>query len=514
MNAAGQSASRPAAPTTLGQSFAAAARHRNDRPFLADAEMALDGNQAFETSAHLAAALQAQGLCAGDKLAFLSRPGVLHTLTWFSAIRLRAIATNLHLLETPDRMAETIAWLEAGLVLFDEEFSALAQSLSSKLPLLRFVPLAELARSKAPLTTSLDVGNADDPVAIVLSSGSTGRPKGVVHNHTSTLGSIAAGREVYRGITSDDSVLVCIGTSFGGWCNTVIPFTCLGTRLVFQRRFEPPAFLKGLADERITVAPLVPTMWRMVLAAEPERYDLSNVRLAFMSGEMASQSDVDQIRGRITEKVRAAYLSTEGACGCGIVADEDAFGKDARPVSRPIAGVGVRVIAPSGGIDQSLPVGQTGEILLSGTSLASGYWKDPERTAQRFRGGWWRSGDTGYLTEDGGIVLVGRTDYVINSGGVKIQAEEIEAALMRHPKIRQAAVIGVPDPKWGQRAEAYVVVADDGLDVPAIEAWRQGESQISSMRFLKAIHIVERLPTGPTGKLYRPALLAAKQDVA
>ncbi len=103
---------------------------------------------------------------------------------------------------------------------------------------------------------------------------------------------------------------------------------------------------------------------------------------------------------------------------------------------------------------------------------------------------------------------------MINSGGVKIQAEEIEGALMSHPKIRQAAVIGVPDPKWGQRAEAYVVVGDSGLDVQAIETWRQSESQISSMRFLKTIHIVERLPTGPTGKLYRPALLAPQQDIA
>jgi len=514
MNAASQPTSKRAIPATLGQSFAAAARFRNDRPFLADTEMRLDGAQALETSARLAAALQAQGLAAGQKVVFLSRPSVLHTLTWFSAIRLRAIATNLHLLETPDRMAETIAWLEAGLVLFDEEFSALARSLSLKLPEVRFVPLAELAHAKAPLAVALDEGNADDPVAIVLSSGSTGRPKGVVHSHASTLGSIAAGRDVYRGIDSDDSVLVCIGTSFGGWCNTVIPFTCLGTRLVFQRRFEPQAFLKGLADERITVAPLVPTMWRMVLAAEPEKYDLSSVTLAFMSGEMASRSDVEQIRSRITAKVRAAYLSTEGACGCGIVADEDAFAKQARPVGRPLTGVGVRIVAPSGTIDDLLPAGQTGEILLSGRSLASGYWKDAERTAQRFRDGWWRSGDTGYLTDDGGVVLEGRTDHVINSGGVKIQAEEIEAALMSHPKIRQAAVVGVPDTRWGQRAEAYVVVADGGLDVQAIETWRQGESQISSMRFLKAIHIVERLPTGPTGKLYRPALLAAKQDVA
>jgi acyl-CoA synthetase (AMP-forming)/AMP-acid ligase II len=513
MNAASQPTSMSLTPTTLGESFAAAATLRNDRPFLADGELRLNGTQALETSTRLAGALQAHGLSSGEKVVFLSRPSVLHTLAWFSAIRLGAIATNLHLLESPDRMAETIVWLEARLVLFDEEFSALAQALSQTLPDVRFAPLVDFNHSSAAPTRDLDRGSANDPVAIVLSSGSTGRPKGVVHSHASTLGSVQAGRDVYRGIDSGDSVLVCIGTSFGGWCNTVIPFVCLGTRLVFQRRFEPQAFLKGLADERITIAPLVPTMWRMVLAAEPEHYNLASVRLAFMSGEMASRSDVEQIRKRITDKVRAAYLSTEGACGCGIVADEDAFATQDRPVGRPLSGVDVRVVATNGMSDCALLAGESGEIMLSGPSLACGYWKDPGRTAQRFRDGWWRSGDTGYLTEDGGVVVVGRTDHVINSGGVKIQAEEIEAALMSHPDIRQAAVIGVPDPKWGQRAEAYVVVGDSCLDVQAIGTWRQ-ESQVSSMRFLKAIHIVERLPTGPTGKLYRPALLAPQQDMA
>jgi acyl-CoA synthetase (AMP-forming)/AMP-acid ligase II len=514
MTAAGAPVSRSLSPATLGGCFAVAATLRGQRAFLADAELRVDGTQALEMSERLAAALQAQNLSAGDKVVFLSRPSVLHTLAWFSAVRIGAIATNLHLLETPERMAETIAWLEAGLVLFDTEFSTLAASLSRTLPHVRFMPLPELAATDVPLTGPLDRGLDDDPVAIVLSSGSTGRPKGVVHSHTSALASITAGREVYRGIDEQDSVLVCIGTSFGGWCNTVIPFACLGTRLVFQRRFEPQAFLQGLADERITIAPLVPTMWRMVLVAEPEQYDLSHVTLAFMSGEMASASDVEQIRNRITSRVRAAYLSTEGACGCGIVADEEAFVTGTRAAGRPIAGVSVRIAAPNGDIDELLQADQTGEILLSSASLASGYWKDPERTAQRFHDGWWRSGDTGYRTADGGVVLVGRTDNVINSGGVKVQAEEIEAALMSHPKIRQAAVVGIPDEKWGQRAEAYVVVADNGLDLQAIEHWRETEPQISPMRYLKAIHIVERLPTGPTGKLYRPALLATKQDIA
>jgi acyl-CoA synthetase (AMP-forming)/AMP-acid ligase II len=501
------------ASRTLGAAFAAATELRKSVPFLLDDGMRLDGGQALQASTQLAGAFQALDLRTGDKIVFLSRPSVLHTLAWFSAVRLGAIATNLHLLETPKRMAETIAWLEAKLVVFDDEFSSLAQSLAQKLPAVRFVPLTDLPRSNANATIPLDAGSPADPVAIVLSSGSTGRPKGVVHTHASVLGSIDAGSDVYRGLDTGDSVLVCIGTSFGGWCNVVLPFVGLGTRLVLQRKFDPQVFLKGLQDERITIAPLVPTMWRMVLAAQPEQYDLSSVKLAFMSGEMASRSDVEQIRNRITGKVRAAYLSTEGACGCGIIADEDQFLTDARPSGRPLPGVGVRIVAAGGTIDQALPAGETGEILLSGSSLASGYWKDPERTVQRFRGGWWRSGDTGYRTEDGGVVVVGRTDHVINSGGMKIQAEEIEAALMRHPKIRQAAVVGVPDAKWGQRAEAYVVAGDTSIDAQSIETWRQGEGQISPMRFLKAVHVVERLPTGPTGKLYRPALLHAQKEV-
>ena len=208
--------------------------------------MRLDGAQALETSARLAAALQAQGVSAGEKVVFLSRPSVLHTLAWFSAIRLGAIATNLHLLETPERMAETIAWLEAGLVVFDDEFSALAQ-----------VAVADLAEGalRASRRARACEGAADDRRSMratrtirLRSCCRPARPDARKASCTAMprpWALLQAGRDVYRGIDGDDSVLVCIGTSFGGWCNTVIPFTCLGTRLVFQRRFEPQSLSEG-----------------------------------------------------------------------------------------------------------------------------------------------------------------------------------------------------------------------------------------------------------------------------
>ena len=263
---------------TLGAAFAAACKSRSERPFLTDADMRLTGDQAAQWSLNIAGALQTSAIFPGDRVAFLSRPTALHTLAWFSVIRLGAIATNLHLLEKPERLAETVAWLDAKIVIFDSEFSDLVQGLAQNSPQVRFIQLDDLAKADQMPAIGLDAGAPKDPVAVVLSSGSTGRPKGIVHTNSSMLASIAAGADVYRGLDQTNSVLICIGTSFGGWCNVVMPFIGLAARLVFQRRFEPQAFLQTLAKERITIAPLVPTMWRMALAVHPEQFDLSELR--------------------------------------------------------------------------------------------------------------------------------------------------------------------------------------------------------------------------------------------
>jgi acyl-CoA synthetase (AMP-forming)/AMP-acid ligase II len=497
---------KPFAPTSLGAAFVAACAVRHDRDFLVDDDLRLDGASAERTSRRLAAVLHARGLKAGARVAFMCRPSVAHTLTWFAAARLGGVATNLHLLELPERLAETIAWLGADLVVHDEEFKDVARGIATNARHLNIVGLSRIVEEASAAEASglhLDSTVLNDPVAIVLSSGSTGRPKGVVHTHSSVLASIAAGVALYCGIGNGDSVLVCIGTSFGGWCNVVLPFVGASAKLVFQRRFDPRAFVAGLAAEKITIAPLVPTMWRLVLAQEPELYDLSAVRLAFMSGEAVSRRDVESVRARITPNVRTAYLSTEGACASGAVADERDYPGDGPTAAHLLDSVEIKIVAADGPAGARLPAEQTGEILLCSASLAQGYWKDPQLSSDRFVDGWWRSGDTGFMTADGRLVVAGRTDHVINSGGVKVQAEDIEAALMAHPRIRQVAVIGLPDAKWGQRAEAFVV---SDIDAETIDAWCRTAGFVPPLRFLKAIHVVDALPTGPTGKLYRPAL--------
>ncbi len=481
----------------IGAMFAAACAARRDREFLIDADHRLDGAAALELSGRMAQGLADLGVRAGDRVALIARPSVTHAVAWFAIARLGAIATSLHILETDARIAETLAWLEAGVLLADQELIQRAADFATTG--LDVVALDDLAaQSSHPSTDAVD---RDAPVAIALSSGSTGRPKGVVHSHRTALASAAAGPAVYPGLNADDSRLVAIGTSFGGWLNVALPAVAAAARLVFQPRFDPTLFSQALFEERITVAPLVPVMWRAVLAVIGAMGKPASVRLAFMSGEGPGPQDVAGLRAMVTDQVRAAYLSTEGGCAAGVVSDQGG-------PARAIAGAEFRVVAPGGPPTAELPLGEIGELAVRAPSIAIGYWRDPVRQSQRFVDGWWLTGDLAKVVNDS-LTLVGRTDHVINSGGVKIHAEEVERALMRHPMVRQAGVVGVADPVWGQRVEAFVV-ADPGAEPDQILDWCRGEKELPTVKLPKRLVLVDQLPTGPTGKLYRPALLRSE----
>ncbi len=471
--------------------------------------MRLDGRRAEAETVRRAGLLAEAGVKFGSRVAFLCRPSAGHVATWFAAARIGAITTNLHVLETDRRLAETLDWLEADAFVCDVELLDRGRAILAKTavqPHLRVLdgpldcPTSFASERRASIAPELDRATREDVAAIVLSSGSTGRPKGAIHTHGSLLANAAAGSEVYGEITASDSVLIAIGTSFGGWLNIVLPFLGEAAKLVFQPRFEPQDFLRGLATERISHAPLVPTMWRHVLAAGPQHHDLCALRSAFMSGEAAGPDVVEAVLDRVAPIVRTAYLSTEGGCACGIVSERRRGEAPDSAGGRAVPGCEVRL--GSSEEDES-----EGEILLAGPSLATGYWKDPQRTARCFHHRWWRTGDVGRVAADGRIVLAGRVDHVINSGGIKIQAEEVELALMRHPGIAQAAVIGVPDPQWGQRVEAFVVARSAELDPGAVLEWCRADGLLPAPKLPKRIHIREQLPIGATGKLYRPALL-------
>jgi len=523
----GRSSTAPAIPYpaggTLRRLYAAACRWRGTRDLFADPSCRLSGAAAWRASRGLAAEFAARGVRRRSVVAFLCQPSSAHAAAWFAAPLAGAVACNLHVRETPQRLGDTLAWLEATLLVHDEDLADLAASAlaSASAAGARLASLAlgaafgratTASAAEAPVETPLV---PDDLAAIVLSSGSTGRPKGVLHTHRTLVENAKIGQALYGTVTPNDATLVVMQPSFAAWVNVVLPFVGGLGKVVFDGVFSPERFLQTLERERITLAPAVPTMWRMILGEDTGRYDLSGLRRVAISGEPPARSDLEGIRDRVCPGISSFYCSSEAGTGAAVLATErDVLGDAGRAgkpatTGKPVPGAEVKIIDPAGSFDDERPRGETGEIAVSGPSLAIGYWKDDALTRARFADGWWRSGDVGRIDVDGDLFVLGRTDNLINSGGMKVQGEEVERVLLAHPAVAQAAVVGQPDPQWGQRVEAYLVLKrGQQVDAAALDAFCRGAGALAGFKVPKAFHFTDRLPTGPTGKLYRRGLRA------
>jgi acyl-CoA synthetase (AMP-forming)/AMP-acid ligase II len=203
-----------------------------------------------------------------------------------------------------------------------------------------------------------------------------------------------------------------------------------------------------------------------------------------------------------------SYLASEGGCASGVIAGSDILSVEGQAAStgKPVKDANIRIINPEGSFEDELPAGEIGEIALNSASIAAGYFGDPDMSQDKFSNGWWRSGDLGLIDQNGLLYVKGRLDNRINTGGIKVYAEEVEAALLKHPAVQLAAVVGVDDEKWGQRIEAHLV-ASEAVDESELVNFCLDQELLPKTHVPKAIHFHDALPTGPTGKLYRRGLV-------
>lgn len=491
-------------------------------PLFVDENERVSGAAALEAALSLAQGLAELGVGPGRVVAFLCKCSARHAVAWFSGPLSGRIACNLHVRETPERLGEALAWLEAGALVHDADLDELARSAVAAsgctIPRVSLgerntaaFSYADMTQRHVPFDVTAQRPAADAAAAIILSSGTTGRPKGIVHTQRTLLENAKAGQHGFGCLTPHDAVLILMQPSFAAWPIFALPALGGKSKICFRDQFKPSAFLAAIDEERITIAPLVPTMWRMVLAEDTSRYNLGSLKLAVVGGEPPAASDIEGLRSAICPEIACTYVASESFMAASVVAFADDLVRRGKvgATGRPAVGADVKIIRPDGGFDDELAPGEAGEIAVSGPSLAAGYWKDPELSAKRFRNGWWRSGDLGRIDADGYVWVLGRTDNVINTGGIKVSAEEIELALMKHPSVAQCAVIGRPDERYGQRIEAFIVARGDPPTPDALDLFLRQHGQLASFKTPKVFHVVEALPTGPTGKLYRRALIEA-----
>ena len=509
---------RTARCDTLCELYLRSTQWRGDAAMFVDEGNRVSGIDALDQSLKFASALAALESQPGDVVAFLCQGSARHAVAWFGAVIADRVACNLHAREVPEKLAEVLDWLGATVLVHDESLAELAIAAASQSTT---GPKRICIGKDASATTTYDrimetgtrydvlahLPNEDSLATILLSSGSTGKPKGVMHSQRTLLETAKAGQHAFGQVTAHDAVIILMQPSFAAWLIVGLPYIGGKGKLVFGNQFVPSNFLALIERERITMAPLVPTMWRMIFQEDTRKYDLSSLRLVSISGEPPAPDDIQKLDALICKQMTSVYFSSEACTATGVHAWRKDLLDDGKPASsgRPGVGVDLKIIDPAGSFDDELPLEEVGEIALSGPSLALGYWKDPVGTASRFQNGWWRSGDLGRLDRDGCLSVIGRIDNIINSGGIKVSGEEIERALLSHPDVIQCAVVGQSDEKFGQRVEAYLVCRNAPTGA-AMDAFCRETARLASFKVPKAFHFVAALPTGPTGKLYRRAL--------
>ncbi|MEW6477155.1 MAG: AMP-binding protein [Actinomycetota bacterium] len=351
-----------------------------------------------------------------------------------------------------------------------------------------------------------------DPARILVTSGTEAAPKMVLYSHAAIGGGIG---NILGALRPDDDsrflLLPPLSTGFGS-LGTFAGLARFGVTLVVTGAFDPAGVIKLIERERITHMLAVPTMLAMMLAAGRGDADLSSLQVVGSFGAAMSE---DRVRATL-EMFGARFVNGYG-CSDGAVSLtgwDDPPEKIAATVGRPSpATTEIRILGDDGA---DLPAGEVGEVCARGPMSPMGYFGSAELDAlYRFDGGWVRTGDLGFLDADGYLHITGRKKDIIVRGGYNISPAESEAALCRHPAIAEAACVGYPDERLGERMAAFVVLAP-GATAPTleeVEAFLLADG-LARIKIPERLEVIDAMPLNPTGKILKRVLRARFEPTA
>ncbi|MEX2393670.1 MAG: AMP-binding protein [Actinomycetota bacterium] len=354
-----------------------------------------------------------------------------------------------------------------------------------------------LASSREPRIERSAHGNV-----VVFTSGTTGRPKGAVRSldDGASPSALSGFLRTIPFRSEDIHMVICpLYHSSGSGFATIAQV--LGNPLVLVERFSPEAFCRHVQEFKVTTTTVVPTMLHQLAAWPGARdYDLTSLRVVVCTGSPLREKVRAEARALLGDVLYDLYGSTE--MGWVSVARPEDQAEAPGTVGRPVPGVEVRVLDSDG---RRVPIGERGEIWVKSSLGMKGYMDDPELEHERMKDGFISVRDVGYIDEDGFLHVVDRADDMIISGGVNVYPAETEVALNAHPKVDESAVLGVDDPKWGQRVVAAVVASEQVSEEELID-WCKRNAAYAAVP--KEIRTVASLPRNDIGKVDKKKIAA------
>lgn len=362
--------------------------------------------------------------------------------------------------------------------------------------------LLEYRREGPPLES-----DPEDAV-IIYTSGTTGAPKGVVLSESAVSANVRA-VAAYLELTPEDSTTVFTPTCYAYAVSQFLTHAFAGAAILPMPTYLrfPMAVLNACGEHRLTGLAANPTSFRLLLGLDvPAACDLSSVRYIMSGGQFLDARLVLHLSARFPNtRVVNMYGASENSPRISYFWLDDRGSDDpARfyPVGFAVNGTRIDVRSDD---DRPLRIGEVGEIVVSGSSLMRGYWRDPESTAAKVRGGWLHTGDLGYIDLDGRLALTGRASNVINVGNEKVSPEDVERVILEVAGVAEAGVYGIPDSITGESVRAKVVL-EKGASVQPDAILRHCRKMLSGYKAPRAIEIVDLLPRTLYGKLDRRKL--------
>ncbi len=462
------------------------------------------------------------GVTKGDRVAILAHNGLAYLDLLFGLGKIGAIFTPLNWRLTSRELSYIINDAQPKVLLCGPEFvGALAEiravqdggsstSVEAYLALegalipgaASYEALLAQASPVEPERPSLD---GEDPYCILYTSGTTGKPKGAVIPNRQVLWN-AINTVISWGLSERDIAPILTPMFHaGGLFIFLVPLFYAGGRIVLARNFDPETSLRMIVVEKCSVVLGVPTLFQMwqntPYFAEA---DFSHVRFFVSGGAPCPISLMKAWRAAKGVVFRQGYGLTEVGTNCFSMTDEESEPK-AGSVGKPIFHSQMRLVDAQG---KDVPVGQTGELIIAGPHVCSGYWRNPTATAQALKEGWFYTGDMARQDEDGFYYISGRYKDMIISGGENVYAAEVEAVFREHPAVEDAALIGQPDPKWGEVGLMIVALKPD-QKTEARELLAFCASRLARFKIPKRIEFVPALPYSPYGKVIKAELRKA-----